>query len=304
MIDTVENRFEFFRLLSKIGVDQPLWKEFPASKKLVRSARLSALLSLSSHTYVLLPKAATPESNQFYSKLWFGDDKSQPPINLHTGPQVTISEADIHRLCTVVSNNGESSRGVCSDEVVTIRGLEPSKASFSSYHNTFEIVDKKTSDVDINSPIDIAILGAKHSEYCYKNKSTYSEASVTGQISVSNQLKQLVLSAPSTIATVSLTATPSAYLKCRGTPDVISKFENGGYSLTSSKVPSAFLAPATKQAPTPFNTASFVELDVGSSFIKTNDISIIAELISRLCINPRFKIRCRLSWASQELAKD
>ncbi|KIO20532.1 hypothetical protein M407DRAFT_10843 [Tulasnella calospora MUT 4182] len=47
-----------------------------------------------------------------------------------------------------------------------------------------------------------------------------------------------------------------------------------------------------EQAPTPFNTASFVELDVGSSFIQDNHISIIAELISRLCLNSEFKIRC------------
>lgn len=57
---------------------------------------------------------------QFYWKLWFGDDESLPPIDLRdtfTGPEVTISEADIHRFCTVVGNDGESFKGIRSDEV-------------------------------------------------------------------------------------------------------------------------------------------------------------------------------------------
>ncbi|KAG9047855.1 3-oxoacyl-[acyl-carrier-protein] synthase [Tulasnella sp. UAMH 9824] len=295
---------------------------------------------------------------QFYWKLWFGDDETLPPINLRdtfTGPEVTISEADIHRFCTVVGNDGESFKGVRSDEVhapmdfaivtgwqaimkaifpadvdgdllklvhlsngfkmvpdtrplkagdvctsearvvsvintdsgksVKVKGAvlrdgEPIievtssflyRGSFSDYQNTFEIVDEIPYAVDINSRADIAVLEDKEwydwsdktkpllpgtrlffhiqSEYSYKDKSTYSEVSVTGKIFVRNQLKQLV-----PVGTIDYSHGFShgnpvlAYLQRRGIPDVISsKFENGGYSLTSSKVPSTFLAPATNE---------------------------------------------------------
>lgn len=49
---------------------------------------------------------------------------------------------------------------------------------------------------------------------------------------------------------------------------------------------------SNEQAPTPFNPANFVELDVGSSLIQVHHVPIIAELISRLCLNAKFKIRC------------
>lgn len=54
------------------------------------------------------------------SKLWFSDDESLPSINLRdtfTGPEVTISEADIQCFCAIVGNDGESLKGVRSDEL-------------------------------------------------------------------------------------------------------------------------------------------------------------------------------------------
>ncbi|KIO20514.1 hypothetical protein M407DRAFT_29830 [Tulasnella calospora MUT 4182] len=60
------------------------------------------------------------QSKEFYWRLRFGDDEPPHPINLRDtfpSPKATISKADIQRFSAVVSDDGESCKGVCSVEV-------------------------------------------------------------------------------------------------------------------------------------------------------------------------------------------
>ncbi|KAG8997734.1 3-oxoacyl-[acyl-carrier-protein] synthase [Tulasnella sp. JGI-2019a] len=175
--------------------------------------------------------------------------------------------------------NSESGKAVKVTGVVK-RGGEPVievvssflyRGTFTDYPNTFEIVEEPTFAVEVASAADVAVLKSKEwfewsdetkplmpgtklifkvqSEYSYKDKSTYSEVSVEGEVFVRNQLKELV-----SVGTIEFTNGLShgnpviAYLQRHGQiEDVSAKFENGGYTLTSSKIPSILVAPATNE---------------------------------------------------------
>ena len=56
----------------------------------------------------------------FYWKLWYGDDKSLPAIDIRekfVGPEVTILAEDVEQFCVVVGNQGESFKTARSEEV-------------------------------------------------------------------------------------------------------------------------------------------------------------------------------------------
>lgn len=56
----------------------------------------------------------------FYWRLWFGDDQVLPEIDVRqtfTGPDVTISAAEVESFCTVVGNDGESYKTARADHV-------------------------------------------------------------------------------------------------------------------------------------------------------------------------------------------
>jgi len=145
------------------------------------------------------------------------------------------------------------------------------RGRFTDFVNTFEIVEEAPYLVEINKPADVAVLQSKEwfswdddtkplipgtkllfkveSELSFKDKATYSNVTVRGSIYVRNQLKELIR-----VASVDYTNGHShgnpvvAYLSRHGAPEGgVVKFENGGYSLTSSKVASNFISPSTNE---------------------------------------------------------
>ena len=57
---------------------------------------------------------------RFYWKLWFGDDKVLPNIDIHeklVGPDATINSNDVEQFCAVAGNQGESLKVVRNDNV-------------------------------------------------------------------------------------------------------------------------------------------------------------------------------------------
>lgn len=79
---------------------------------------------------------------QFYWKLWYGDDSVLPEIGLRdtfTGPEVTITTADVEQFCAVVGNQGESFKSARNDTVYApmdfaiVTGWQVSGQSFPFY---------------------------------------------------------------------------------------------------------------------------------------------------------------------------
>ncbi|KAG8716660.1 3-oxoacyl-[acyl-carrier-protein] synthase [Ceratobasidium sp. 394] len=145
------------------------------------------------------------------------------------------------------------------------------RGAFSDYQNTFEIVEEPEYVVDLASDVDVGVLCSKEwfewdddaeplqsgtklifkvkSEYKYKAKATYSSVSVEGSAYTRNQLKELVK-----VATISYSTGHAhgnlvlSYLSRHGeVQGEVKKFDGSGYSLTSSAVPSTFIAPATNE---------------------------------------------------------
>ncbi|KAG9016676.1 3-oxoacyl-[acyl-carrier-protein] synthase [Tulasnella sp. 427] len=168
---------------------------------------------------------------------------------------ICTSEA---KVVSIINNDRGKSAKV---KVPILRGGRPIievtsaflyRSSFTGYQNTFEIAEKVPYAVDINSKAEIAVLADK--EWYSWSDSTKPLLAGTRlffhtESSSATSSSSSCPSAPSTTVTASRTATLSspssnvAVLRTSSLPN----FENGGYSLTSSKVPSTFLAPATNQ---------------------------------------------------------
>lgn len=145
------------------------------------------------------------------------------------------------------------------------------RGTFIDYQNTFEIVDEPEYIVKISSVVDVGVLSSKEwfewdddteplkpdttlifkvkTEYKYKAKATYSSVSVEGSAYIRNQLKELIK-----VATVSYSTGHAhgnlvlSYLSRHGeVQGDVKKLDGNGYTLTSSAVPSTFIAPATNE---------------------------------------------------------
>ena len=145
------------------------------------------------------------------------------------------------------------------------------RGNFTDYENTFEIVEEPPYVVEITSKADVAVLQSKEwfewkdetkpllpgtklifkvtSEYTYKDKVNFAEVEIEGEVFVRNHLRELI-----PVAYIDHEQGPSqgnvvtAYLQRHGVPEArLSKFENGGYHMTSSKVSSRFFTPLTNE---------------------------------------------------------
>ncbi|KAG9018664.1 3-oxoacyl-[acyl-carrier-protein] synthase [Tulasnella sp. 427] len=194
-------------------------------------------------------KVVTPCIMEFYWKLWFGDSETLPLINIRdtfTAPDVTIKQAEIQRFYAAVGNDGESFKsGGRADEVqASIDSPLPPAGSGKSVKVKGAGQRDGQPIVECQAPPPGARLFFHAStDYRFRDKATYPEILITSQIFVRDQLKQL-----EPVYTVDYRQTVLAFQQRRGVPDAIfSKLENGGYFLTSSKVPSTFLAPAINE---------------------------------------------------------
>jgi fatty acid synthase subunit alpha len=145
------------------------------------------------------------------------------------------------------------------------------RGAFTDYQNTFEIVEEPEYIVKVDSDVNVGVLSSKEwfewdddaeplksgtnlifrvkSEYKYKAKATFSSVSVEGSAYVRNQLKELVK-----VATISYSTGHAhgnlvlSYLSRHGeVKGEVNKLDGAGYALTSSAVPSTFIAPVTNE---------------------------------------------------------
>ncbi|KAG9018016.1 3-oxoacyl-[acyl-carrier-protein] synthase [Tulasnella sp. 427] len=200
-------------------------------------------------------------SKEFPWKLWLGDFKTLPSINLRdafTGPEAKIKEADIQRFYAVIGSDGEFSgaSALTRNKHRWILPLSPAGRP-SDVHGDLLKSAHVSNGFKLAPGIfflqGIVLLVRSHQaapllsgtrlffqtglEYRYEDTTSHPEISVTGKIFVRHNRKQLV-----PVSTVgyghgfSHNNLVLAFLRCRGAPDAIfSQSENGGYSLTSSK---------------------------------------------------------------------
>jgi fatty acid synthase subunit alpha len=145
------------------------------------------------------------------------------------------------------------------------------RGRFTDFENTFEIVDEPDYIVTLSTPAEVGVLNSKEwfqwdddtkpllpgtsltfrvqSDIAFADKPTFSSVSVTGDVFVRDQLKQLIK-----VATVdhkggrSLGNVVLAYLQRHGQVQgqrVL--FDTPGYSLTSPSAPTTFASSATNQ---------------------------------------------------------
>lgn len=138
------------------------------------------------------------------------------------------------------------------EPVIEVTSVFLYRGAFSDYPNTFEIVEDYPYSVDVKSPADVFALQGKtwfewstpakpllpgtrlifkiDSEYDFKDRSTYSEVSVSGKVYVRDQLKALI-----PVGTIDYSEGNShwnpvlAYLQRHGTAEGVDVlFDNGG----------------------------------------------------------------------------
>ncbi|KAG8889684.1 3-oxoacyl-[acyl-carrier-protein] synthase [Tulasnella sp. 332] len=187
---------------------------------------------------------------------------------------VCQAEANIASVINSESGKAVKVKGVVKrsgEPVIEVVSSFLYRGAFTDYPNTFEVVEEPTWTLEVTSAADVAVLKSKEwfewsdeakplmhgtklifklqSEYSYKDKATYSDVSVEGEVFVRNQLKELIPVGSVEFSNGLSHGNPViAYLQRHGRiEDMSAKFENGGYTLTSSKVPSVLVAPATNE---------------------------------------------------------
>ncbi|QRV90063.1 fatty acid synthase subunit beta [Ceratobasidium sp. AG-Ba] len=187
-----------------------------------------------------------------------------------------VCKAEAHIASVINSDSGKTVKvtGYVTRDgkpVIEVSSSFLYRGAFTDYQNTFEIVEEPEYIVNISSDVDVGVLSSKEwfewdddaeplrpgtklvfkvkSEYKYKAKATYSSVSVEGSAYIRNQLKELIK-----VATVSHTTGHAhgnlvlSYLSRHGEAQGdVQKLDGNGYSLTSSAVPSTFIAPATNE---------------------------------------------------------
>jgi fatty acid synthase subunit alpha len=181
------------------------------------------------------------------------------------------------RIASVINSDGGKTVKVkgtvyCDGEpVIEVMSSFLYRGCFTDFENTFEIVDEPDYIVTLSTPAEVGVLNSKEwfqrdddtkpllpgtsltfrvqSDIAFADKAAFSSVSVTGDVFVRDQLKQLIK-----VATVdhkggrSLGNVVLAYLQRHGQVQgqrVL--FDTPGYSLMSPSAPTTFASPATNQ---------------------------------------------------------
>ncbi|EPQ52677.1 hypothetical protein GLOTRDRAFT_112049 [Gloeophyllum trabeum ATCC 11539] len=151
------------------------------------------------------------------------------------------------------------------------------RGRFLDFQNTFEIVEEPDYVVDLPTEADVAVLLSKEwfewgddskplkagtalvfrvkSEVTFKNETSCSSVSVSGDVFVRDQIKRLVKVASVEFEQEDCPGNPVvAYLQRSGTPQgLMTPLPNEGYTMASGPIPATFIAPSSNE---PYSSVS------------------------------------------------